>query len=201
MKGEGILDENKIKASFAGKLAHYRKSAGLTQSQLAEKLNYSDKAVSKWERGESVPDVFVLSQIAELFSVRVDDLINEKVPERPIDIVRNHGLITLISVGLVFFIAAIVFSTLGVVGFAGFPLWMCFIYAMPVASIVLIVFTAMWWGKIKLALSISSLLWTLLLCFLLSFDTLKVATYVVAVLIMQIIVVLFFMIRFKRNKK
>ena len=195
------LDEQKITSAFAQKLAHYRKSAGLTQSQLAEKLNYSDKAVSKWERGESVPDIFVLSQIAELFSVRVDDLVNEKVPERPIDIVRNHGLITLISVGLVFFVAAIVFATLSVVNFASFPLWYCFIYALPVASIVLIVFTAMWWGKAKLAFSISALLWTLLLCFILTFDTMKAATYAFSVLIMQIIVILFFMIRFKRNKK
>ncbi len=195
------MDEQKIKSAFAQKLTHYRKSAGLTQSQLAEKLNYSDKAVSKWERGESVPDIFVLSQIAELFSVRVDDLVNEKVPERPIDIVRNHKLITLISVGLVFFVAAIVFATLSVVNFTGIPLWYCFVYALPVASIVLIVFTSMWWGKAKLAFSISALLWTLLLSFILTFDTLKAATYVFAVVIMQIIVILFFMIRFKRNKK
>lgn len=195
------MEEQKIKEAFAKKLAHFRKSAGLTQSQLAEKLNYSDKSVSKWERAEAIPDIFVLSQIAELFSVRVDDLINEKVPERPVDIVRNHKLITLISIGLVWFLAATVFATLSVVNFGGFALWKCFVYALPLCSIVLIVFSSLWWGKTKLALSISSLLWTILLSFALTFELEKVSTFIVAVAVMQILLILFFNIKFRRNKK
>ncbi len=194
------MDESKIKESFAKKLAYYRKSAGMTQFDLAEKLNYSDKSVSKWERGEGVPDIFVLSRIAELFSVKVDDLINEKRPERPIDIVRNHGLITLIAVGIVFFVAAIAFSVLSLVGIEGFPLWLCFIYALPVSAIVLIVFTSMWWGKFALAASISALLWTVLLSFRLTFDVNKFTTLFVAAAVMQLLIILFFMIKFKRKK-
>ena len=49
-----------LKLTVARDLADCRRAAGLTQLQLAEKLNYSDKAVSKWERGESLPDVAVL---------------------------------------------------------------------------------------------------------------------------------------------
>ena len=58
-----------------------RRKSGLTQIELAEKLSYSDKAVSKWERGESTPDITVLKAIADIFSVTVDYLISENHPE------------------------------------------------------------------------------------------------------------------------
>ena len=65
-----------IKDNLAKNLATYRKSANITQLELAEKLNYSDKAVSKWERGESTPDITVLKQLADLYGVTVDTLIS-----------------------------------------------------------------------------------------------------------------------------
>ena len=64
-----------IKAIIAENIVTLRKAGGMTQIELAEKLNYSDKAVSKWERGESVPDISVLKAIADLFGVTVDYLI------------------------------------------------------------------------------------------------------------------------------
>ena len=54
---------------IAENITALRKSARLTQAELAEKLNYSDKAISKWERGDSVPDVLVLAELAELYGV------------------------------------------------------------------------------------------------------------------------------------
>ena len=61
------MNDEKLKNQLGANIASYRKSQGLTQAGLAEKLNYSDKAVSKWERGESAPDVLTLVQLAELF--------------------------------------------------------------------------------------------------------------------------------------
>ena len=58
-----------LKPIFAENLAVLRKKKGWTQLELAERLNYSDKAVSKWERGESLPDVTILKQIADLFEL------------------------------------------------------------------------------------------------------------------------------------
>ena len=58
-----------LKVIFAQNLIALRKQMKLTQIELAEKINYSDKAVSKWERGESIPDVSVLMVIANLFNV------------------------------------------------------------------------------------------------------------------------------------
>ena len=69
------MDDEKLKRQIGANIAAHRKNAGLTQAGLAEKLNYSDKAVSKWERGESIPDVLTLMQIADRFGLTVNDLL------------------------------------------------------------------------------------------------------------------------------
>ena len=69
------MDAEKLKLQIGSNIASYRKRAGLTQAGLAERLNYSDKAVSKWERGESMPDVTTLVQLAEQFDITVNDLV------------------------------------------------------------------------------------------------------------------------------
>ena len=194
------MDEQSIKEIFAKKLAYYRKSLGLTQSQLAENLNYSDKSVSKWERGEGVPDIFVLSKIASLFQVRVDDLINEKAPVRPVDIKRNRRLISIISVGLVWFAAAIVFATLSVVGTTAFSPWLAFAFALPISSIVAIVFSSLWGGKTAIGISVSSLLWSTGICLVATFGWGKILFYFIALVLLQILLILFFNIKFKRAK-
>ena len=63
-----------IKENIANNIAELRKMNHMTQQDLAEKLNYTDKAISKWERGESTPDVESLSAIAKMFNLTVDDL-------------------------------------------------------------------------------------------------------------------------------
>ena len=63
------------KQIVAGNLAALRKAQGLTQLQLAEQLHYSDKAVSKWERGESMPDLAVMKQLADFYGIRIDDFL------------------------------------------------------------------------------------------------------------------------------
>ena len=79
-----------IKNNFSKNLSRLRKDNGLTQLALAEKLNYSDKAISKWERGEGLPDAYVLSKMSELFGVTVDYMLtphsdqNKKVETKPI---------------------------------------------------------------------------------------------------------------------
>ena len=68
------MDGEKLKQRIGANIAAFRRESGMTQAELAEKLNYTDKAVSKWERGESVPDMMTLVQVAELFSVSLDQL-------------------------------------------------------------------------------------------------------------------------------
>ena len=58
----------------ASNIIKLRTGAGMTQAELGQRLNYSDKSISKWERGEAIPDAFVLTQMAALFGVTVEDL-------------------------------------------------------------------------------------------------------------------------------
>jgi transcriptional regulator with XRE-family HTH domain len=70
------LELNELKLISASNIISLRTAAGLTQAELGAKLNYSDKSVSKWERGEAIPDAFVLKQMAEIFGVTVDHLLS-----------------------------------------------------------------------------------------------------------------------------
>ena len=77
-----MIKDEQLQGIIANNIVYYRKQLELTQSQLAEKINYSDKAISKWERGEGVPDIFILKQLADLFHVTVNDLLSEKKKSR-----------------------------------------------------------------------------------------------------------------------
>ena len=108
------MDDEKIKARIGSNIASFRKAAGLTQAGLAEKLNYSDKAISKWERGESVPDVLTLMQLGQLFGVTMDALVSSdspagaglQEPERP---TARKGIIQALVSTLVWFVALFFF--------------------------------------------------------------------------------------------
>ena len=79
------MEDEKLRKQIGANIVSYRKRNGMTQARLAERLNYSDKAVSKWERGESVPDVLTLVQLAELFDISVNDLLQDpnELPGNP----------------------------------------------------------------------------------------------------------------------
>lgn len=88
-----------LKNVLAENLIKYRKAANLTQAELAEKINYSDKAVSKWERAAGMPDVDVLKQIADLFGVTVDDMLTKS--DKPARVKRKINLLTRTNVTIV----------------------------------------------------------------------------------------------------
>ena len=72
-----------VRGALAANLAELRKEENLTQAEFAAQFNYSDKAVSKWERGDSLPDVVMLKTIADLYGLRVDDLLAAWPPRAP----------------------------------------------------------------------------------------------------------------------
>ncbi len=168
-----------LKATIAKNIIELRKSNEYTQAQLAEKLNYSDKAVSKWERGESVPDVAVLKAIADIFGVSVDYLLQEE-HEAGVQAGRLEGekerkkvnrfVVVLLSVALVWLIATIVFVALKIYPKKFELLWSVYVYAVPASCIVMLVFNSIW-GRPRLNYIIVSLLvWSIIfsvyVCFL-----------------------------------
>ena len=157
-----------IKKIISKNIQSLRKDASMTQSELAERLNYSDKAVSKWERGESVPDIVVLKQISDLFGVTVDYLIE---PEHDLTsmssqakkiIRKNRLIISLLATAMVWLLATIAFVVLGLVMHTVSKVWTAYLVAVPVSCIVLLVFNSIW-GRTKLNfVIISVLIWSVL---------------------------------------
>ena len=159
--------ENNINEIISKNIAKYRKKIGMTQFDLAEKINYSDKAVSKWERGESLPDVAILMQIADIFGITLNDLCYENtMPEKevlPNNKKINHMYISILSVGLCWLIATVVFAFLLMLAPALQNKWLCFIYAVPVSGIVLLVLNSMWGKRIWNTIFVSIIIWGVLL--------------------------------------
>ena len=156
---------NNLKPIIAKNITDLRVAAGMTQIDLAEKLNYTDKAVSKWERGESVPDVSVMLRIAELFDVTIDYIVHEHetirpVPELKKEKFRNRGLITGISVMLVWFIATAVFIFADIFSVPTELRWLVFVWAVPVASVVWLVMNSVWFKNKLNYVIISLLVWS-----------------------------------------
>lgn len=154
------MDDEKLKYQIGMNIAAYRKKAELTQAGLAEKLNYSDKAVSKWERGESIPDVLTLMQLAEQFDITVQDLLVDpnalpgnpgslekamtQVSEKALKRKANKNVILGLSSTLVWFVALLIF-----VIFSSFDVldpycWLVFFYAIPANAIVLLSLRSAW---------------------------------------------------------
>ena len=161
-----------IKPIIAKNITALRQNAKLTQIELAERLNYSDKAVSKWERAESIPDVTVLKSIADMFGVPLDYLVRDNtdpavLPEEtkePPAKKRNHKIITALSILLVWLVAALVFMVLDMVGIKNQLHFLAFAYAVPVSMIVWLVMNSIWFSRRTNYLIISLLMWTTMGC-------------------------------------
>ena len=174
------------KQIVAANLAELRKARHLTQAQLAEQLHYSDKAVSKWERGESLPDLAVMKQLADFYGILIDDFLltpeqqearaqrdlpEEEPPVQPLSAEpepdahstrRNRLIIAGMAALLVWLIASMIFVVLDTavpeLRYAPF----LFLYALPVTAVVLLVFNSIWFNPRRNYLIISVLVWSVI---------------------------------------
>lgn len=159
---ENNAEINKI---IAKNLAFYRKEAGLTQAELAEKINYSDKSVSKWESANGAPDVYTLLQLAELYGVTLNDLVCADEPAQKEKRPRNSRVwIMLLSSGVVWLVATCFFITMQLLMPNTAPWWLSFLYAAAANAIVLIVFSSMWKYKMTHFVSVTVLIWSAITC-------------------------------------
>lgn len=160
------MDTEKLRYRIGANIAALRKGAGFTQAELADKLNYSDKAVSKWERGESIPDAVTLIQLAKLFGVSVDELLGEDpavtaAPSLPEKLSRRQRGVIKLSSLLVWFVALTVYVVLSSCGVG--RSWVAFVYAIPVNAIVLLSLLGAFGHRKWNMLLISVLVWGVLL--------------------------------------
>ena len=157
-----------IKENIANNIAELRKMNHMTQQDLAEKLNYTDKAISKWERGESTPDIESLSAIAKMFNLTVDDLLNEsfdKEAARKKEKINLSKSISKIALGVitVWLIGTVVFVYNIINHMEPKGLWMSFIWPIPASGLLVAVVAFLRKYKIVIPIAASITLWTLLL--------------------------------------
>lgn len=156
---------------IAKNLTALRKKNKLTQIELAKLLNYSDKAISKWENGESVPSVDVLYRISKIYNVSLDFIVGEQTTSTPIeitaDIKKKRRIITYLSIVAVWFVILLFFLAFDI--FSDLRIWILFAWAVPATLIVSIVFDALWNNHRWLFLLVSGLIWSILLCTSLQF--------------------------------
>ncbi|MBO4847876.1 MAG: helix-turn-helix transcriptional regulator [Clostridia bacterium] len=178
-----------LRRIIASNIAALRQKAGMTQQDLAEKLNYTDKAVSKWERGESVPDISVLKRLADIFGVTVDRLISDPGAEQTPTEQADDGVraaaheqqtnmaklasifgfrserkftVTLMAAAAVWFAAVTAFALLTVFAPQYPRPWICFLIAVPATAIVLLIFNILW-GRMQNSFALmAACVWTIL---------------------------------------
>ena len=172
-----VAPQENLRPVIASNISSLRKNFGMTQQELALRLNYTDKAISKWERGESVPDIMILKQIADMFGVTVDYLLKEEheaiqTPDNHSDeaedaqnrhTVRTRGFVTGMSILLVWLAAVMMFIVFDTM--SANPLFHWFVFACAVcASLILwLVMNSIWFNRRRNYLIISLLMWSVLI--------------------------------------
>ncbi len=195
-----------LKNIIAKNIQECRNACGLTQLELAEKLNYSDKAVSKWERGESLPDIAVFKKMSEIFGVSLDYLTEEvhhsSVKAMTSDffnkVKNNRALITSISIVSVWLLSCIAFLVLNLLNIKNSEI--IFLYAIPASFIVWLIFNSIWFDKKINFLIVSFLCWSCLAVAhitLLQFSINLALLYILGIP-SQLIIILWSRIRYKK---
>ena len=189
-------------------LVKFRTASGLTQAELANKISYSDKSISKWERGESLPDLNILIKLSQIYKVKLDDFLceDEKAPKVGLLSKFNKHkklYISLLSGGLTWFIATAVFMILNMISATQHIAWMSFVYAIPVCAIVLLTFSVIWGNEITNGIFSSIILWGTILSVCLSVGWPKIWLLCVSAGAFQILIIGWFGYKWfvKRKKK
>ena len=159
-----------IKFIIAKNIYELRVAKGMTQLELADRLHYSDKSVSKWEKGDSLPEIITLISIAEIFGVNLDYFVREHKAEKihtenkllkKIKI-KNRAIISTISILLVWLVATFIFFLIDILTSSSPVAFLPYLYAIPVTLVVWLIFNSMWFNQHRNFLIISLLMWVVL---------------------------------------
>ena len=167
------MEDEQLKNRIGANIALFRKRQGLTQAGLAEKINYSDKAISKWERGESAPDVVTLISLARQLNVTVDALLSDhdalpeqtgrvqqamdQVVQKTLKRKADKRIITNLSSLLVWFVALLLYVIFASVEIPNS--WLAFFYAIPADAIVVLCLRSAWRDYRSNQVLISAIIW------------------------------------------
>lgn len=194
------MDEEKLRQIIAQNLIYYRKMANYTQAEVAELLAYSDKSISKWERGDGLPDVIVLTKLARLYHINTSDFLSENQRKHIAMQYWNKYLLAGCAGGLAWLVAAVVFFVLNL--FTEIPnLWLIFIYAIPVSAVTTLALFAVWHYRVSCFISTSFLIWGIATSLYLSFLVEATVWIFLIAGVMQIIAIMWFFFRHLLKKQ
>lgn len=198
------MELSELKLVTAGNLIKLRTGRGLTQAELGAKLNYSDKTISKWERGEAIPDAYVLTQIAELFGVSVDALLSppEKwmPPEPEEEEERSYSVRAILAIA-VLGVWTLALSAFVALWLAHIICWQIFVVALPVSILTYLVLICVFDRKKQLKYVVALFVLSLfLMMYLLFFHANPWQIFLVAILA-EVLVFLSFRVRRHPRKK
>ena len=198
------MDIGELKLVSASNLINLRTAAGYTQAELDTMLNYSDKTISKWERGEAIPDAYVLTQIAELFGVSVDALLSppEKwmPPEPEKEEERSYSVRAILAIA-VLGVWTLALSAFVALWLAHIICWQIFVVALPVSILTYLVLICVFDRKKQLKYVVALFVLSLfLMMYLLFFHANPWQIFLVAILA-EVLVFLSFRVRRHPRKK
>ena len=194
-----------IKEVIKDNLIKLRKDNKLTQLELAQKIGYSDKAISRWETGETTPDVETLNSLASLYNVPISFFFEEYNAEK-------HGAqkkskekqkvnkiaISLLCIVSIWFVAIILFDILNKV--VGARAWMAFIWAIPASFMLAIIFNSIWGQRVWTCVFASVFSWTMILSIHLQFINFSSFMIFIAGVPIQVVIILIAYLK-KSDKK
>lgn len=192
-----------IKEIVAENLVSLRKQNGLTQEDVAKKLNYSDNTVSRWERAEVSPSLETLNDIATLFNVPVDFLVKENVVKRVENNLRTKKFKALVFsmcvvsfVWLCFITAFFCFKQL-----SNHVFWTFFVWPVPISCLILFVFAFRWRRRTLGFIMFTIAIWTTLASFYLQFLSQNIWMVFLFGLPLQVAWTIWCYVRPHRNRK
>lgn len=128
-----------LKEIVSENIVSLRKRNNLTQAELGKKINYSDKAISRWENGEVLPDLETLQALSEIFDVPLSELLEERDEKREkADLVKTEVLSQIFLVLEIWTIVCAVYAILKVAN--GWDFWQIFLIGIPMSAVVLFFF-------------------------------------------------------------
>lgn len=197
--------EQSLEQIVAANLAELRKARGWTQAELAERINYSDKSVSKWERGDGLPDLKVLTQLASLYGVSLDTFVTENAAHEIEQIQKPRGrlslriLTELLAVSIVFLAVTVIYVLLSF--YAKLNLWTLFTWAVPLSFGILTVLNIRWNYRVCAIVFGSLLSWSFLTALYLQLLQHNVWMLYIVGIPAQAAIILFSQYRRKKNKQ
>lgn len=169
---------------LAQNITFFRKKLKISQTELAKRIQYSNKNVSKWERGETTPDIFTVKKLAAIFGISIDTLLSpiasdtkDAIQTKTSVPLRWKVYMLLLANAILIMAACIAFFVLKSIDVKSFNITHLFVYILPAMDISVFIFICCIKRRVD-PITLSLFGWLLVTCFYISFLGAKNIEYV-----------------------